>query len=318
VSALRRHARRVVPVLVSVGALTFLFVSVDFQKLAEALSWKIALTLVPAFLVYGAVTLAIEAISLMRLVPSHAPRFGLATAARIKCASYILGIVNYALGVAALSVLLQRRATIRLAEAASVVLLISGVDMLVVLSLASLGLAAAQAETPLLWIALLTVGAVGFFGGMALLHTPASLGPLERIRSLAFFEALRSTPTRRIAEVIALRALFASSFIGLAGAIFLSFGLSPQPGELIVGILVVAVVAALPIAPAGLGTGNVAFVNVFQGLAPYETLLAVSLVMSAGMIALRVAMGLVFAREYTREVLEESHEVLEESREGES
>jgi hypothetical protein len=308
VSALRRHARRVVPVLVSIGAMAFLFVSVDFEKLAEALSWKISLTLVPVFLLYGAITLALEAASLMRLLPGHAPRFGMATAARIKCASYILGIVNYALGVAALSVLLQRRAAIRLAESASVVLLISGIDALVVLSLAASGLAAAEAETPILWIALLAVGGVGFFGGLALLRTPASLGPLERIRSLAFFEALRSTPTRRIAEVIGLRALFACSFIGLAGAIFLSFGLSPRPGELVVGILVVAVVAALPIAPAGLGTGNVAFVNVFQGLAPYETLLAVSLAMSAGMIALRVAMGLLFAREYTREVLEESRE----------
>jgi hypothetical protein len=45
----------------------------------------------------------------------------------------------------------------------------------------------------------------------------------------------------------------------------------------------------------------VAAVYVFAGVAPPETLIAVSLVLSAGLLALRAAMGAVFAREFMRE-----------------
>jgi hypothetical protein len=68
----------------------------------------------------------------------------------------------------------------------------------------------------------------------------------------------------------------------------------------------VGVVSALPIAVAGLGTGQVAVVAVFGHLADDEKLLALSLVLTAGLLALRAAMGLTMAREFTREALEES------------
>ena len=305
-SSLGRHVKRILPFAVSAIALGALFANVDLSAVADSLSWKVAGTVVPAMLAYGVVTLALEAASIMRLLGPTAAGFRTGTAARIKCASYLLGIVNYALGVAALSLLLQRRAGIRLADSASVVLLISGLDTLMVLTLAAAGLAASGSETPTLWVVALAVGALGFFGGMALLRTPASLGPLERIRSLAFFDALRTTPLRRICEVALLRMVFTCSFIAMVAVMFAAFHIYPDLSELVVGILVVAVVAALPIAVAGLGTGQIAFVEVFRDLASRETLLAISLLLSAGMIALRVGMGLLFAREFAREALHPS------------
>ena len=305
-SSLGRYAKRILPFVVSAIALGTLFANVDLSAVVGALSWKMAATVVPALLAYSALTIVLEAASIMRLLGPTAAGFRAGTAARIKCASYLLGIVNYALGVAALSVLLQRRAGIRLADSASVVLLISGLDTLVVLALAAAGLAASGSETPTVWVVALAVGGLGFFGGMALLRTPASLGPLERIRSLAFFYALRATPLRRISEVTLLRVIFACSFIAMVGVVFAAFDIVPDLSELVVGILVVAVVAALPIAVAGLGTGQIAFVEVFRDLASRETLLVISLVLSAGMITLRVAMGLLFAREFAREALHPS------------
>ena len=306
----RRIIRIGLPALVSVGALVALFLQVDLGQLREVLTWKVAVWEIGALLVYGAVTLTLEAASIVRLLPAPPPGFAW-TAARIKSATYLLGILNYALGVAALSLLLRRRAGIGLAESASVVLLISGLDMLVVLSMAAAGLAASEAETPVLWLAVLAVGGVGFVGGMAILRMPGSFGPLERIRSLTFFQALRTTSTRRILEVTLMRTVFVVAFVTLTGVIFLAFGIHVPVHELVVGMLVVAVVGALPIAVAGIGTGQAAFVAAFRGVAPYETLLAVSIAISAGLIALRVGMGVIFAREFTREALEESREASE-------
>ena len=306
VKPLGRWMRRLLPLAVSVIALGGLFASVDLSKLVDALSWRVAAIVIPGFVLYGAVTLALETVSIQRLLGRTPVSVSPGTAARIKCASYLLGIVNYALGVAALGVLLQRRAGIRLAEAANVVLLISGLDMLVVLSLAAAGLAASGSETPTVWVVVLAVGGLGFFAGIALLRTSASLGPLERIRSLALFQALRATPLSRLGQVTLLRVLFSCAFVAMAGATFSAFEIVPELSELVVGILVVAVVSALPIAVAGLGTGQAAFVYQFQDLASREALMAVSLVFSAGMIVLRAGMGLIFAREFTREALKET------------
>jgi hypothetical protein len=71
-------------------------------------------------------------------------------------------------------------------------------------------------------------------------------------------------------------------------------------------MIIVGVVSALPIAVAGLGTGQIAVVEAFGRFADRETLLALSLVLTAGLLALRAGMGLVVAREFTREVLEET------------
>lgn len=302
----RRWVQRLLPVVVSAGALAVLFASIDPAGLLDTLSWNVALIFVPALLAYGGLSLAIEALSIVRLIRPVPPGFGLWTAARIKCSSYLLAIVNYALGAGALSVLLRRRAGLGLGTAAGVVLLISSTDLLLLLTLASAGTVAADTAAPAVRAGVLAAAGLGFVGGLTLLRAPASLGPLERIRSLAVFGALRTTPLLRLAELVGLRLLFTVSFVALGGAGFFAFGIVPPASDLVVGILIVALVATLPIAVAGLGTGQAAFVYVFRELADRETLLAVSLVLSTGMIALRAAMGLAFARELSREALEQT------------
>ena len=296
-------ARRVVPVLVSAAALAWVLGRFDLAKVGAALRWDAAAVLVPALLAYGAATLALEAASILRLVPVRPPGFGAWMAVRIRCASYLLTIVNYALGGAALSVLLRRRAGIGLGEAASVVLLISATDLLVVLGLGALAAAAGGGDTPVVRAGAVALAGVGWFGGILLLRAPTSLGPLERLRSLAVFDALRTTALPRLLELVALRVLFSFCFIGVAGVAFVGFGIEVTVTRLVLGMMILAVIGALPIAVSGLGTGQVAAVYVFQGVAPPETLIALSLVLSAGLIALRAAMGAVFAREYTREAL---------------
>jgi hypothetical protein len=288
---------------VSAASLAWVLGRFELAKIGSALDLEVALVLVPALLAYGAATLVIESLSIVRLLPARAPGVGVWTAARIKCASYLLTIVNYALGSAALTVLLRRRAAIGLGEAAGVVLLITATDLLVVLGLGALAAGAVGGETPVVRAGAVAVAGVAWFGGILLLRSPASLGPLERLRSLAVFEALRTTPLARLLELLALRTLFSFCFVAVAGAAFVAFGIEVAPARLVVGMMILAVIGALPIAVAGLGTGQVAAVYVFAGVAPAETLIALSLVLSAGMIALRAGMGAVFAREYTREAL---------------
>jgi uncharacterized membrane protein YbhN (UPF0104 family) len=306
VNGARKALQRLAPVVISALTLGWVAGHFDMRKVAEALSWEVAFVMLPALLGYGAFTLLLEALSILRAIDAAPARLDAWTAARIKCASYLLAIVNYALGGAALTVLLRRRAGIGLGEAAGVVLLISMTDLLVVLGLGAGAAATVRAGTLTVKAGVVALVGVGFFGGLVLLRVPASLGPLERIRSLSVFDALRKRPTRQLVELLAIRIVFAFCFIGIAGVTFLAFDVPVPPGRLVLGMMILAIVGAIPWAVAGLGVGQLAAVIVFKNMAPDETLIALSLVLSAGMIALRAGMGLLFAREFTREALEET------------
>jgi hypothetical protein len=298
--------QRFLPFAVSAVALLWVFRDLEFLALGAALSWRVVAVLGPALLVYGAVTLLLEAASILLLMSSRPAGFGLWTVARIKTASYLLAIVNFTLGAGALTVLLRRRAGIGLGESASIVLVIVSVDLVILMVMAAAGATLMDTGAPTVRAGLFALLIVGFIVGMTVLRMPANLGPIDRLRSLTVFQALRTTPLARLGKLAVLRIFFTSSFVALGGAAFLSFGIAIPLSDLVVGMVVVGVVGALPIAVAGLGTGQIAVIEVFGHLADKETLLALSLVLTAGMIALRAGMGLMMAREFTREVLEET------------
>jgi hypothetical protein len=297
---------QLLPIAVSVGALVWLLHGVDLHALWAAVNARVAHIMIPALVAFCAVTLWIEAMSIHRLVANPPPSFGLWNAARIKCASYLPGLVHYTLGLGGLAVLLRRRTGLSLGEAFGLVLLISSVDLVVVLVAASSSAAVLGVQPRSLRTGLVALVIVGFFAGLALLRSRASLGPLERVRSLSIFEGLRRVPVGRLAELFTLRVLFSACFVAGCASAFAAFEIYPAPARLVGGIMLIALVAALPIAVSGLGTSQAAFLYLFGGDAPAEQLLAMSLVLSFGIIGLRAAMGLCFARELTREALHEA------------
>ena len=113
----------------------------------------------------------------------------------------------------------------------------------------------------------------------------------------------RETPLRRIAELLGLRLVFVLWFFALAAVAMRIFGIAPPPAALFVNVSVVVLVAAVPIAVAGLGTSQVAFLAVFAGYADENTLFACSLALWTGLILARAVLGLVFAPEFAREAI---------------
>jgi uncharacterized membrane protein YbhN (UPF0104 family) len=295
--------QRGLPAAVSLGALGWLLSTFDLRALFAALDARVARVMLPALALYGAATLVLEALSIRRLLAAPPPSFTLWIAARIKCASYLLAVINYTLGGAGLAVLLRQRTGLSLGEAAGLVLLIALVDLTLTLTFGTLGLVFSQVAVSALIVSLLSVAAAGIVFGVMIVRAPGSLGPIERFRSLAVFAALRRTPLVRLLELVGLRCLFSVCFISVAGAAFLAFDVEISAARLVGGMMALAIVGALPIAVSGLGTGQVAAVYLFRDLAPAETILAMSLVLSFGLISLRLLMGMVFAREFVRRAL---------------
>ncbi len=302
-TSIPRVLKWVLPFLVSVGLLTFLLWQMGARKVVDQLTPDVLLTLVPAMLAFGAISLMIEAICLVRLVPVSRDVFNLMTAARVKSASYLLYIVNYALGAGALTLLLRRRAGMSLSDAGGVVILLAALDLGLLLLVTAVGAAWFGAETPGILAGVIATAGVGLVGGLAVLRSSRSLGPLERIRSMTLFRAARTSAPSLLIEVGLLRLFFVFNFIALAWVSLIAFEVIVPLGDVIVNFAVVALVSALPIAVAGLGTGQAAFVYMFRHWAPEETLLACSLAFSAGLILLRAGLGFFFSQEFVREAL---------------
>lgn len=304
----KRVAKWLLPVVVSGAAFSLLLREIDFAAVLQHADAGIAAKLIPVVLAYGALSLWIEAQTLSLLAAPSSSVLGKWTCAKMKAASYPLGLLNYALGAGGLTYLLRRRGGLRISEAAGIVMLIALFDLGLLLLLSALGVMLLSTQKVALQIGVIAVGMIGIAAGFAFLRTPISMGPLDRIRDLELFRAARETPMDRLAVLALLRLGFVVSFILLCGTALAVFDIWVPPGDLAVGVAAVSLVASLPIAVAGLGTGQLAFVYMFRHWGSPEILLASNLALTAGLILMRAGTGLIFAREFTREALAAARE----------
>ena len=302
---LTARLRALAPLLVSLAALVWLFSGdIDVLGVVRSTGPGELARLGAAVLAYGALSLAIEACSLVRMSGVPLARFGLWDAARIKAASYLAYVVHYGVGVGALSVLLRRRTDLSLADSAGVVLLIGSFDLGMTLMVATVGALFAGRELGLVVPGVIFAGGATLIVGLIALRSPVSLGPLEPLRRLTVFRATREAPLSRLAELFVLRLVFVLSFFALSVLALRIFDIVPPLAVLVVNSSIVVLVGALPIAVAGLGTSQLAFVSVFRGYGEPETLRACSLALWVALIGMRAGTGLLFAREYAREALQ--------------
>lgn len=289
-----------IPSAISLAAVVYLARIIDFSGVRDLLNPRAAAILISALVVYGGWSLLIDATTIRRLMHGSRSDFTLITAARVKAASYLLGLVHYALGAATLGLLLDRRAGVGLAKSAGIVMLIMMFDFGMLLCLVAVG-ATLISETEVELQFGMILGVIAFIaGGLAMLRAPFSLGPLDRLRDLELFHTARTVATRDLMELAALRLVFVLGFELLAWAALYAFEIEVPFGALLVNFSAVAVVAMLP-AIAGIGPSQIAMVEFFKAYGSQESLLACSIAMSAGLIALRALIGIVFAREFSRE-----------------
>lgn len=304
-----RFLRWTLPFAVSAVLLGWLLAGMDLGALTDRFTAQVAVIFVPSLLVFLATSLTVEAICLVWVVSYYHAFSSVMLAARIKAASYLLGLINYALGAGAVTLLLRRRAGVPLAQAAGSVLLIALFDLgsLVLITLVALGLR--ESDAVMLRTGSVALAALILIAGFAVLRAPISLGPIDRLRDWKVLEAARTLPMGLLIRLGFLRLVAVGSFVALAGMTLYSFGVEVPLFAMIVSICILLVISALPMAAAGLGTGQVAFVALFEGYAEPETLLAASLTMSFGLIITRALMGLVFAREFSAEAFHARREI---------
>lgn len=300
---MKRVLRRGLPVVVSLALLGYLAATIDLRAALAHLSLDTALRFAGPLLLWNFATLAIEAHCLHRVTAACGHAVSRLAAARIKAACYLLSLVHYTAGAAALSLLLRRRMETGLTEALSAVFVIVLLDMGSVIGLAALAAAGLPDAGAALRGGLLLALAAAVVAGFAFLRTPRSLGPLDALRNIEVLRVARTLPMARLLELVALRVVFVASYVALTAALFRAYDVGFEPVALAMKVAILLAISALPIAAAGLGTAQLAFVTLFRGSAPDAELLSMSILLSIGLSLARALLGLAFARELVREVL---------------
>lgn len=301
VHARASRLRSLLPVLVSAGLVAFLVWRIDPREVLAQLAPDAALRFALPLVLWNAITLAIEAQCLHRVTATLGSGLSRGTAARIKSACYLLSLLHYAAGATALALLIQRRTGSSLARAGSAVFVIALLDLASVCSLAFVAGAFLPGVGGSLRFGLLLAALLGLVAGFALLRAPISLGPLDRLRDLELLRGLRTAPAPLLFELAALRGIFVACYVGMTAGLFWAFGVEIALRSLALKVAVLLLVSTLPIAVAGIGTAQIAFVSLFAGSASEAKLLSMSILLSASLVLARAALGLLFAGEFGRE-----------------
>lgn len=295
------------PWVVATAILAFLVASVDRQALLRAIStgpYELLLGLVPLVVlsILSADVLAIQAT--FRLTGIAAPYRGLWVA---RGATYLLGLLSAAVGQGGMGLYLHKSGATPLRAAGTILVLFvtQGGTLILIAGTGAAALAASGVETPL-GGPLLALLAGGFALGLLVI----GLKPrwLTRFEILApFFEA----GVRGFLAAVVWRL---PHVLSLAGGLWLGLRLWGVPVPLAEGAVRlsgVLLIAAMPVAPAGLGTTELALVKLMSPFAPHtdaatqaSSILAFSLLYHLFAIAVQVVIGLVCLGRLTRRGVE--------------
>lgn len=292
--------REVVPWILLVGVLGFLFSTIPLQAVLHAFDRVAVGVYIAAMTSIVVISLLTDALgylfALRRMVPEH--RTSLQNAMELRAASYVPSNLSYALGQGTLVFLLRRKLNVPIDQGISVVLLVTAMNVLVLCLLVGVGvLAGALPSDPSyrLVVYLVLVGA-----GVYLLV--ASLKPryLSRVRVI---EPLLRVGLRGTLWVTGARALHVVLWLLGHRIILQLFDVQIPMGQALVRLPLIFLVAAMPITPAGMGTGQAAAVLLLSEFAPGDTasqreavILAYSLSFQALTMGLQSMAGVYFAR----------------------
>ena len=299
----QRRARNALPFFVSAAFLAWIFARIDVRLALDAVTPEVVLRFAPVIAVFTVFTIAIDAQCLHRLVaarPDDAAPLSRRAAARIRIACYPIGVLNHLLGAGGLALLVRRRTGASIAVATGFVLLLALLDVGAVLTAIALGGSGLRIGSVGLQVGVVATSIATLVAGFLFLRAPVDLGALEAVRALPLFNAARLVPLSALAELALLRLGTVACFASLVAGLFLAFDVPVSPVRVVFGVGIMLAVAALPLAVAGIGTGQVVFVAVFSGLAPDAELLGMSIVLSTAILATRSTLGLLFASEYGR------------------
>jgi hypothetical protein len=268
---------------VTLAILVYLFTTIPLGKVREAFHaaywWAIPANAVLVLAVYLADSYAIK-----KTFGWFVALLSYREVLVVRGATYLLALVNYTVGQGAIVYFVNRSRQVPILRGTAAVLLVMGVNVLMLLVLASVGLVLALDVPPALPFVVL-----GGFAGLAVYIALVAIRP-RWLASRPIFDVLLSAGVKGHLQSMAVRlphicTLLALSWVGLA-----AFGVVIPVGRALVCLPIVYFVAVLPISVQGLGTSQAMQILFFSTYAPGTTAEArAAAVLAAGLLSQAVA-----------------------------
>jgi hypothetical protein len=258
---MRKRLGRVLPWLVAIGLFAYLlsrFSPADVAaKMRLAAPWTIPGIGGLILLVYLADSLAI-----WKTFGWFVARLSFKEVLVVRGATYLLALVNYALGQGAIVYFVKKSRGVPVVRGTAAVLLIMGINILMLLALATLGLVFVPQTNRILG----TVVAVAY-AGLAVYTVLVVVRP-RWLTSKPLFDVLLNAGLGGHLKAMAARTPHILSLLALTYTSMLAFRIEVPPGQAILCLPMVYFVAVLPISPQGLGTTEFMMITFFAKFAP--------------------------------------------------
>jgi hypothetical protein len=208
----------------------------------------------------------------------------------VRAATYLLAVVQYYVGQAAILAFLHQRKGVPFMRATGWILFISGINMGVLVLLAAVGLAGGDARVPWLWMVPVGVGLAALGYAALLVWRPSRLAQITVFAPL-FEMGIRGHIKATLVRLPHVLVLIVWHFLSLRW-----FGIQVPLFQALCLLPAVFFATALPISIQGLGLSQMAAVYFFVDYAPAgkAAVLAYSLAMTSVSLITQVAMGLGF------------------------
>jgi hypothetical protein len=286
---MRNRLRSVLPWVVALGLLAYLLRRTSLTDVTRAVKlsapWTVPVLAVLVIVIYLADTLAI-----WRTFGWFVARLSFREVLVVRGATYILAMINYALGQGTIVYFVHRSRGVPVMRAAAAVLLVMGTNVLLLLFLATGGLVLADPVPR----GLRTVVAIAW-AGLVVYVAAVALRP-GFLTSRPIFDVLLGAGVTGHLKAVAVRIPHLLSLMVFTYVSMLAFGIRVPVTQAALCLPVVYFIAVLPVSPFGLGTMQMAMTLFFAPYAPEATILASSLTSQAIALAVQGLIGLASLR----------------------
>jgi hypothetical protein len=258
---MRRTLTRFLPWLITAGILAYLFARLDRQEVMDAVAraapWTIPVLASTVLLVYLA-----DCFAIWKTFGWFVAPLGFRETLILRGATYLLALVNYALGQGSFVYFLNRTRGVPVVRAAGAVVLIMGINLLLLLFLSTLGLVlgaeSLREVSTLLWIAYL---------GLAIYVCLLIWRP-GWLRRQPILDVLLNAGLGGHVRALAVRLPHVAVLLVLNHVALHAFGIPVPALQTLLCFPVVLLVAVLPISVQGLGTTQGIMIFFFAQYAP--------------------------------------------------
>lgn len=293
---------RIVAWAVTIGLLAHLLSTVRGAEVLRAIE-SAPLWTVPALAALVGLVYLADSLAIWKTFGWFLTRLSFVDVLTVRGATYILAVVNYAIGQGAIIYFVNRARGVPVLRGAGAVLLVMGINVLLLLLLTSLGVAVAADVPPLLRTIVL-----GGYIGLGVYAAVLAVRPPWLARR-PLFEVLFSAGIVGHLRAMAIRVPHLVSLVLLNYTALHAFGVKVPLVQAAVFLPIVYLVAVLPISVQGIGPTQTVMIYFFASYAPggsaREVVLASSLVAQVVALFVQAAIGVFclrtrLARDLTR------------------